>query len=307
MPWNYSFLKRHKVHTGIASEERIVLPPITKERRFRKDVPYILPKDTGEIDRLDIQHHIIRTVLKGNYVAPIETPARILDVGCGTGQWAFDMCQQFPQAQVIGADLEPGKKAPPDNFIFVQANILTSFPFDDLSFDYVHQRFLIAALPLKNWPQILNELARITIPGGWVELIEGSDEITPSGPAMRRMIDILTAFAQKRGLNTSSNVPRFLDSLLTQAGLQNATMKTFDVPLGPWGGQIGEMMATNLYNAFSGMCTIVPATLNIPQSQVTETLSHLRDEWEQDRATYRYYLAYAQKSAEQPTEILHEL
>jgi len=298
MPWKFSFHRRRKSPTDPTAEEPIILPPVTNKRRFRKDVPYILPTDADEIDRLDFQHLIIRAALKSNYVAPINMPARILDVGCGSGQWSFDMCTQFPQSQVIGIDLEPGTKTPPDNFMFTQANIINGLPFEANSFDFVHQRFLLTALPLNIWPQTLNEMARVTVPGGWVELIEGSEDIKPLGPAMQRMLTFLGRFAEARGLNTTGNLPRFLDSMLAQAGLEQVTMKTFDVPLGPWGGQIGDMMSTNLYNALKGMGAAIPALLGVPATDIEEILSHLRDEWEQDHATYKYYIAYAQKPDE---------
>lgn len=32
-------------------------------------------------------------------------PARILDLGTGTGIWAIDMADKYPEAEVIGVDL----------------------------------------------------------------------------------------------------------------------------------------------------------------------------------------------------------
>ncbi len=39
-----------------------------RERRYREDVPYFLPKDLEEIDRLDFQHYALRASLQGNYI-----------------------------------------------------------------------------------------------------------------------------------------------------------------------------------------------------------------------------------------------
>lgn len=294
MLWDLSFLKRKKPVEGSSAPSQVELPPLQTQRGFRQDVPYILPKDTDEIDRLDLQHYIMRAVLKSNYVAPIETPARILDVGCGTGQWAFDMCHQFPQSQVIGIDLEPGKKMPPHNFYFVQANLLAGLPFEGESFDFIHQRFLLTALPLDTWPKMLAEFKRVSMRGSWVELIEGSDEIEPIGPATQRMVDDMIRFSEKRGLNASTNVPRFLDSLLMQAGFQQVQMQSIKIPLGAWGGRIGEMMATNLHNALKSIGAAFPQYLNTPQYELDEILAQLRPEWENNHTTYRYYIAYGQ-------------
>jgi len=72
-------------------------------------VAYIVPPHPTEVDRLDVQHYALRGALGRNYVAPLEQPARILDVGTGTGQWAFDLCAEFADALVVGLDLEPSK------------------------------------------------------------------------------------------------------------------------------------------------------------------------------------------------------
>src|SRR5215510_8044552 len=69
-------------------------------RRMLSVGTYIFPKDVLEGDRLDLQHHLYRLVLGGNYRAPIRQPRSILDVACGTGIWAREMALEFKQAQV---------------------------------------------------------------------------------------------------------------------------------------------------------------------------------------------------------------
>jgi methylase of polypeptide subunit release factors len=47
-------------------------------------------------------------MLKGRlHITPLENPQRILDIGTGTGIWALDMADQYPEAEVIGVDLSP--------------------------------------------------------------------------------------------------------------------------------------------------------------------------------------------------------
>jgi 2-polyprenyl-3-methyl-5-hydroxy-6-metoxy-1,4-benzoquinol methylase len=72
--------------------------------------------------RLDVMHHIYNMLLGGRlHVAPLHKPQRILDIGTGTGIWAIDMADQFPEAEVIGTDLSPIQ---PRWYVLLEARIL---------------------------------------------------------------------------------------------------------------------------------------------------------------------------------------
>ena len=67
----------------------------------------MLPNDESELDRLDLTHNMLKITLGMKlFIAPIsEKPARILDVGTGTGIWAIEMGDEYPMAEIIGTDL----------------------------------------------------------------------------------------------------------------------------------------------------------------------------------------------------------
>ncbi len=142
---------------------------------FKKSsAPYLLPKDDPEAQRLNFQHHLLKSLLAGNYAAPINNLHSVLDVGCGTGRWVTEMAQEFPATQVVGLDIQHPilHIQQPANTLFLLGDILKGLPFANQSFDFVHQRLLVAAIPAANWRSVILELMRVTRSGGWIELVE---------------------------------------------------------------------------------------------------------------------------------------
>ncbi|MFZ0217511.1 MAG: class I SAM-dependent methyltransferase [Candidatus Dormiibacterota bacterium] len=134
---------------------------------------YMLPRNPSEVSRLDLQHYALRETLGANFLAPVSHPGRILDAGTGTGQWAFELCETFPEATAVGLDVAATSKSPaPETYRFVRGNLLAGLPFEDACFGFVHQRLLRAGIPAQAWPAVVQDLARVTSPGGWVELVE---------------------------------------------------------------------------------------------------------------------------------------
>ncbi|KAK2013154.1 methyltransferase domain-containing protein [Colletotrichum eremochloae] len=68
---------------------------------------YQCPNDKREMDRLDLSHSLVVKTTGGLFLAPIDKDKthRILDVGTGTGIWAIEVGDKFPNAEVVGTDL----------------------------------------------------------------------------------------------------------------------------------------------------------------------------------------------------------
>src|SRR5439155_17988485 len=140
-----------------------------------------------------------------NYLAPLPRPAKVLDVGCGTGQWAVDLCEQFPEALVVGLDMEVRKPQRAANYRFVRSNLLQGLPFQADRFDFVHQRLLGPGVPLKAWPEVVCDLVRVGRPGSWTEIVEGEFALEPAGPATAQLFDVARQLAGQMGLDTTGS------------------------------------------------------------------------------------------------------
>ena len=256
---------------------------------------YLLPRHASEIDRLDVQHHAFRAALGANYRAPVRAPALVLDVGSGTGQWGFEVAEELPGSLVVGLDLVSGKPDRPPRYRPIRANLLDGLPFVDGAFDFVHQRLLFLAVPLASWPAVVRDLARVTRPGGWVELVEGPAlRLDNAGPAIERLRDLTLELAAARGLDTTSTIADSLDDFLRQADLRNVEREEVRLPVGEWGGRVGSLLATDFRAAFT---RFLEARTGIAEEERVVLLQRVQEEYEERRVTFTLAIAFGQRSA----------
>jgi SAM-dependent methyltransferase len=117
-------------------------------------------------------------------------PARVLDVGTGTGIAAFRVAERFPQADVVGVDLagamleQARRNTPPelrDRVRFERADA-SALPFGDGSFELVAHANMIP---------FFDEVARVLTPGGRALFAFSSGAGTPIYVPVERLRDEL--------------------------------------------------------------------------------------------------------------------
>ena len=295
MPWFSIFRRKPAAPT---QDERAPANSGASERRFVSDVPYLLPKDLGETNRLDFQHYMLRYALKGNYAAPMQAPRDILDVGSGTGRWAIELAQQFSAARVIGMDVAPpavdasaAPDARPANFTFAQGNVLERIPFPDNSFDFVHQRFLTLAIPAARWPGVVDELLRVTRPGGWVELVE--TEPPTGAPAIDQLARWGVELTKRRGIEMS--LMARIGDLLRDRGAGDVTARTVNIPVGKPAGHVGAMAAVDYLTALSAVRGPLAKLGVVDEASFDAMMARGRQEFDQGVFIQPVYLAFGRK------------
>jgi malonyl-CoA O-methyltransferase len=124
-------------------------------------------------DALAVDENRLRPMAAALAALP-EAPARVLDLGTGTGSVARLVAGRWPEAEILGVDVSPGmleearrRAGPRERYELGDASAL---PHEDGAFSLV---------TLNNMIPFFDELARVTAPGGSVVVSFSRGERTP--------------------------------------------------------------------------------------------------------------------------------
>ncbi|KAK2792234.1 hypothetical protein FQN52_003711 [Onygenales sp. PD_12] len=236
-------------------------------RRYQafRDGEYILPNDEAEQNRMDVEHHLYRMVLDGGlYRAPIKNPKRVLDFGTGTGIWAIDFADEYPETQIIGSDLSPIQPgwAPPN----------CSFEIDDVeetwsykpseAFDYIHSRDMAGSI--KDYDRLFAQAFKHLKPGGYLEMQSfAADFFSDDGTLDKmtnavRWINLLVDASNKFG--KPLDVEATWQGKMEKAGFVGVKDDVYKVPIAPW-PKDKKLKELGRYEQFHAMQVLEPYTL----------------------------------------------
>ncbi|KAH6851714.1 S-adenosyl-L-methionine-dependent methyltransferase [Alternaria alternata] len=205
---------------------------------------YGMPIDEKELDRNDLQHHKYTLLLKDRlYVAPIsedtlaDANSRVLDLGTGTGIWAMDMADKYPNTEVIGVDIAATQPPfVPPNCVFEIDDVEEDWPYRPNHFDFVHGRDLMTAV--RDWPRLISQAYAHLKPGGWIQLastIPGAlsdDNTIPPNSGYVESGRLYFEIAEKMG--APLDAPRSWAAQMKDAGFTNVQDEVYKLPMGPW-------------------------------------------------------------------------
>ena len=117
-----------------------------------------VPNDELNAENERIAHHMFLLMLHDKlWEAPIQNPRRIVDLGSGTGLWAKDVADAYPDSQVLGLDLNPNNDFTPPNCELRVEDIRGEWLPDNTDFDFVHIRSLFG-FEVGDWPQLYQQI-----------------------------------------------------------------------------------------------------------------------------------------------------
>ncbi|EEA24562.1 hypothetical protein EYB25_004313 [Talaromyces marneffei] len=227
------------------SDSTTVTPSITdyiyeNGRRYHRyrEGSYPLPNDETEQERLQLCHTIWSLLLNDEpWKAPLSHPLKVLDIGCGTGEWAVMVGEMFPSATVIGTDLSPIQPTlVPPNVKFYVEDAEDEWTFDK-GFDLIHGRMLAGSID--DWTKFFRQAFGQLKPGGWIEMNEFEamfyyrDQNGEQSDQLNMLVKVFnkqssTAFG--KGFNDVLLIPE----AMRDAGFEDIDMDIQRVPIGTW-------------------------------------------------------------------------
>jgi len=188
----------------------------------------------------------------------------------------------------------------PRNCRFQVVNVLQGLPFEDNTFDFVYQRFMIFGYPAKDWPFVIQELVRVTKPGGIIELTEMPVVSNANGPELTKLLEVLEQGCTARGLDTKA--AKKLESMLLEAGLQDVKACHASIPVGAWGAKVGQLMRENSAGMWSSLKGWLKELTGMSDTQYEALIKRIFVEYEHYKCYVNCYCAWGVKPHPPPQE-----
>lgn len=198
---------------------------------------YGMPVDEREQERNDLQHAKFNMVIGDKlFTAPVE-PTNVLDLGTGSGIWAFDVADKYENAIVTGVDLAPVQPAyVPPNCSFEVLDVEDEWMLKKNSYDLIHAREML--MSIRDYPKLFAQGFEHLKPGGYFEVSSSiaspktDDGSLKEDSALLRARDMFYEMADKMG--TSIDAPLKFKEQLEAAGFVDVVENRIKMPQGPW-------------------------------------------------------------------------
>ncbi|PCD37205.1 hypothetical protein AU210_005709 [Fusarium oxysporum f. sp. radicis-cucumerinum] len=245
--------------------------------------------DTGQ-EAMDINHHVL-TLLLGDklHLAPVPDDIQTaVDIGTGTGIWAMEFADKFPNASVIGTDLAPIQPGwIPPNLEFQIEDCTQQWTFQPNSFDYIHMRWLVGSIA--DWKSLFKESYKCLKPGGYIESYEPSSRVESDdgtvlpGSALSQWERFFVEGGRKIGRPFTIFEENIQREGMREAGFVNIEERDFKNPVGGWPKDpkqrsVGQYMQAAFEQDAQGTVLHMATALGWTEEEVTVFISHFRHE-----------------------------
>ncbi|KAM4058498.1 methyltransferase [Hirsutella rhossiliensis] len=251
-------------HNPMASQHQQQLQGFWAHGRFYggwRPRKYPFPIDAEELNRLDLFHKFFLVARKEAVCGQnlnFGRPARVLDLGTGTGIWAINLAEELEQLpEIMAVDLNLVQPALiPRGMVTVQFDIEEP-SWDSLMWDcdLVHVRMLFGSIQTDLWPSTYRKIFEHLTPGtgvlehveiDWVPRWESSGDF-PENSAFKEWSDAyhkaLDLF--NRSARVSTQQTRLM---IEQAGFCDFREQTVRCYVNPWSSDTWEKDTARWFN-----------------------------------------------------------
>ncbi len=195
-----------------------------------------------ELKRLQLQDQMLTASMGGVLPEQSEpgTLQRVLDVGCGTGDWLIAVAQAYPTIELlVGGDIsltfvayaraqaEARQVSDRVEFHMMDALRMLEFPAD--YFDLVNLRLGSSFMRTWDWPKLLNEMGRVARFPGIVRVSDLEIGAHSTSPALTHLYERFRCALYRAGhlfTETPDGLTAHLARLLTMQGFQQVQTKS---------------------------------------------------------------------------------
>jgi ubiquinone/menaquinone biosynthesis C-methylase UbiE len=218
----------------------------------------------------------------------------------------MEMASEFPMCEFVGVDiasLQP-QSIVPRNCTFVSCNVLNGIPFDDGTFDYIHQRLLVTGIPVHAYDTLIRTYMRLLRPGGCIEICETDYNFLRTGPLGEMVNRWLLLLSRSVGIHLS--FIRNMQEMLRDAGFCKVGRETISFPLGTWSDHkdnsdsdmeetghpaysnvsVGTMAITNAVEMIKALAGLIQEKLDVSEADIHDIISR----WPKECQEYQTYL-----------------
>ncbi|KAJ3200460.1 hypothetical protein HDU83_006386 [Entophlyctis luteolus] len=307
------------IDSGIKAVDWSVIDPGNRRAYHNLQTSiYMLPDEEPEQRRLLLQNRVLAMAFGGHTLAPgiLENPNRpriILDVGCANGVWMESLFfggNLSSKYHGVDITLNPSDFGTVCGAKIAVGDVTQRLPYSDNTFDYVHQRALFLGVPKHKWPHVLNELARVTKPGGWIELVECSGLFKDVGEAAKMFAEKMETAFLARGVDinlsehefrmrkadvcaeilAAENLPEYAEAC---TAITNVGHKVVQIPLG-WGGEVGDLYGMDVRNGMILVGDFLTKAFGVDDAEYLTMVEAAAAEWPTTKAYGEWIGLWAQ-------------
>lgn len=204
---------------------------------------YVMPNSQRELERLHEQSRLVEYATGGR-LAEQPDPARfhrVLDIGCGTGEWLIGTAKDYPHMRLVGIDTsesrlafareQSGAQGVSDRVEFRMMDALAPLAFSDESFDLVNLRFGVSFVREWDWQNVVREIHRVLDRGGTARLVD-AHYLHSNSAALNQFWVLISQAAHQSGhrpkeLAVGENATTLFPRYLEVAGFSHIESRVF--------------------------------------------------------------------------------